>query len=241
MAAEILVPTQEKNPNGNGQPFTIPGFRYWPLTAVIHATFSEATSKWFHFIPFKHFWRSPLKRVIAGLMFWSDSTHLVQFGNASAWLIYLYFGNQKSYHNILTHCKHEMFHVIWCILIDDNFLDEYRDGIIIKCHDRVTHQVFPRIFTYSADYPEKVLIAAICDKGVVARLYQSVKDTVIAARNAIYKLGAPIKGTAVECLLKEFSLVPTVFELGVFKSIFKHLIRLLYTINPEWIVVLNKW
>jgi hypothetical protein len=30
------------------------------------------------------------------------------------------------------------------------------------------------------------------------------------------------------------------FELGVFKSVFKHLIRLLYAINPEWIVVLNE-
>ncbi|KAG2034291.1 hypothetical protein BDR03DRAFT_837174, partial [Suillus americanus] len=30
------------------------------------------------------------------------------------------------------------------------------------------------------------------------------------------------------------------FKLGVFKSVFKHLIRLLYAINPEWIVVLNE-
>jgi hypothetical protein len=48
-----------------------------------------------------------------------------------------------------------MFHAIWHILIDDNFLDAYRNGIIIKCHDRVCCRVFPRIFTYSADYPEK--------------------------------------------------------------------------------------
>jgi Plavaka transposase len=132
IAAEILVPTREKNPDGNGQPFTIPGFQYRPLIAVIHAAFSEATSKWFHFTPFKRFWKSPvtgqeqrlhdelytsdawikahddlqkqrrddgckLEKVIAGLMFWSDSTHLAQFGNASAWPVYLYFGNQSKY------------------------------------------------------------------------------------------------------------------------------------------------
>ncbi|KAG2055970.1 hypothetical protein BDR06DRAFT_842118, partial [Suillus hirtellus] len=57
--------------------------------------------------------------------------------------------------DILTHCKREMFHAIWRILIDDDFLDAYRNGIVIKCHDGVYHQVFPRIFTYSADYPEK--------------------------------------------------------------------------------------
>ncbi|KAG2055898.1 hypothetical protein BDR06DRAFT_981635 [Suillus hirtellus] len=322
MAAEILVPTQEKNPNRNGQPFMIPGFRYWPLTAVIHATFSEATSKWFHFTPFKHFWKSPvtgqeqydsckLEKVIAGLMFWSDSMHLAQFGNASAWPLYLYFRNQSkytcscptsdachhvafipmSYHDILAHCKHEMFRAIWHILIDDDFLDAYRNGIIIKCHDGVYCQVFPRIFTYSADYPEKVLITAIHDKGVcpcpwcllpkslfghiglrsdmvgrVARVHRFIKGAVVTACNAIYNLGTPIKGAAIEHLLKESSLMPTIntfaeqlgpfgfdcfsmlvvnllheFELGVFKSVFKHLIRLLYAINPEWIGVLNEW
>ena len=30
-------------------------------------------------------------------MFWSDATHLAQFGNASAWPIYLFFGNQSKY------------------------------------------------------------------------------------------------------------------------------------------------
>ena len=38
-----------------------------------------------------------LERVIAGLMFWSDATHLAQFGSASAWPVYLFFGNQSKY------------------------------------------------------------------------------------------------------------------------------------------------
>ena len=38
-----------------------------------------------------------LERVIAALMFWSDATHLAQFGNASAWPVYLFFGNQSKY------------------------------------------------------------------------------------------------------------------------------------------------
>ncbi|KAG1717967.1 hypothetical protein EDB19DRAFT_1651785 [Suillus lakei] len=131
-AAEILVPTREKNADGNGQPFSVPGFHHRPLVAVIHAAFSEASSRWFHLTPFKRFWKSPLtgreqrlydelytsdawnkahdelqkqKRddgcklewVIAGLMFWSDATHLTQFGNASAWPVYLFFGNQSKY------------------------------------------------------------------------------------------------------------------------------------------------
>ncbi|KIK13410.1 hypothetical protein PISMIDRAFT_118968 [Pisolithus microcarpus 441] len=34
-----------------------------------------------------------LEWVIAGLMFWSDATHLTQFAHASAWPVYLFFGN----------------------------------------------------------------------------------------------------------------------------------------------------
>ena len=39
----------------------------------------------------------PLERVIAGLMFWSDSTQLNQFGHTSTWPIYLFFGNLSKY------------------------------------------------------------------------------------------------------------------------------------------------
>ncbi len=35
--------------------------------------------------------------VVVGLMLWSDSTRLAQFGSASLWPLYLYFGNQSKY------------------------------------------------------------------------------------------------------------------------------------------------
>ena len=38
-----------------------------------------------------------LEKVVAGLMFWSDSTHLAQFSHTSAWPIYLFFGNLSKY------------------------------------------------------------------------------------------------------------------------------------------------
>jgi hypothetical protein len=38
-----------------------------------------------------------LERVIAGLMFFSDATHLANFGTAKAWPLYLYFGNLSKY------------------------------------------------------------------------------------------------------------------------------------------------
>lgn len=38
-----------------------------------------------------------LERVIAGLMLFSDATHLTNFGTAKAWPLYLYFGNLTKY------------------------------------------------------------------------------------------------------------------------------------------------
>lgn len=38
-----------------------------------------------------------LEKVILGLMFWSDSTHLASFGNAKVWPLYMYFGNLSKY------------------------------------------------------------------------------------------------------------------------------------------------
>lgn len=46
-------------------------------------------------------------------------------------------------------------HEVWRVLLDKDFLDAYKHGIVLKCADGVLRRVYPRIFTYSADYPEK--------------------------------------------------------------------------------------
>jgi hypothetical protein len=38
-----------------------------------------------------------LEKVILGLMFWSDSTHLANFGTAKVWPLYMYFANLSKY------------------------------------------------------------------------------------------------------------------------------------------------
>jgi len=133
------------------------------------------------------------EKIVAALMFWSDATHLANFGNAKLWPIYMFLGNLSKYiraqptsnachhvayipsfldslqdalasthakwhtqkKQILTHCRRELMHGVWKILLDDDFLHAYKYGIVIKCHDGVERRVYPRIFTYSADYPEK--------------------------------------------------------------------------------------
>jgi Plavaka transposase len=56
---------------------------------------------------------------------------------------------------LLTHCRRELMHAIWQLLLDEELMVAYRHGIVINCADGITRRVYPRIFTYSADYPEK--------------------------------------------------------------------------------------
>lgn len=260
------------------------------------------------------------EKVVAALMYWSDSTHLANFGTAKLWPIYMFLGNlskyiraqptsgachhlaylpslpdtfedwAKGFHakwatqkgDILTHCRRELFHAVWKHLLNDEFLAAYKYGIVIKCIDGVERRVYPRIFTYSADYPEKVLIATIRDKGLCPcprclvskmaldkmgqRRDRTMRGTlrripmvlIERARGFIYDTALPIGGAAVNSLLKASSSIPVLnaftsrlsnaarpddrfdtsrilvvdllheFELGVWKALFTHLIRMLY-------------
>ena len=57
--------------------------------------------------------------------------------------------------NTITHLKRELVQKVWELLLDDEFLEVYEHGIVITCADGITRRIYPRFFTYSADYPEK--------------------------------------------------------------------------------------
>jgi Plavaka transposase len=46
-----------------------------------------------------------LPRVIVAMMFWSDVTHLTNFGTAKLWPCYLFFGNESKYRRCKPTCK----------------------------------------------------------------------------------------------------------------------------------------
>ena len=56
---------------------------------------------------------------------------------------------------LFTHCRRELFHAQWKDILDEEFLQAYEHGMVFLCGDNIKRQLFPRIFTYSADYPEK--------------------------------------------------------------------------------------
>ncbi|GJJ14857.1 hypothetical protein Clacol_009125 [Clathrus columnatus] len=118
-----------------------------------------------------------------------------------------------------THCQHELFHAALNFLFDEDFLEAWNKGIVIDCIDGVKWRVFPRIFTWSADYPEKVLLASIRDLGMypcprclvkkddIPRLER--QDKIEKARNSIYRDGFVVNSETVNQFLKDESLTPT--------------------------------
>ncbi|OJA16859.1 hypothetical protein AZE42_09971 [Rhizopogon vesiculosus] len=198
-----------------------------------------------------------LPHVVAALMFWLDAMHLTTFGNAKLWPVYMYFGNELKYRHssgfiqrfagtytkgkgvgreCTTHCQHELFQAQWKVLLDDEFLEVYEHGIVILCCDGIKRRFYPRIFTYSADYPEKVLVATIWQLGgcpcpqcliptahlhnlgmshdrqqhsMLARSDASRSQLVAMACNLIYEKNYGVDSAAVESLLKPNSWVPT--------------------------------
>ena len=57
--------------------------------------------------------------------------------------------------SFLAHCAREVYHAQWSTILDDEFLEAYRHGMVVKCHDQICRRFYPRIFTHSADYKEK--------------------------------------------------------------------------------------
>ncbi|KAJ3574499.1 hypothetical protein NP233_g1729 [Leucocoprinus birnbaumii] len=201
----ITVPT---NYSGKRHPMALPNACLYNSDAFLeeHAKLQQQKSSTG---PNAH-----LETAVAAIMLWSDATHLADFGSASLWPSYCYFGNQSKYerlkpsnfaaHHIayvppltrafqdwyrnhpdnnkkpsgasehpdntekfsasrelLTHLKRELMHAIWTLLLDPEFCHAYEHGIPVDCADGVRRLLFPRFFTYSADYPEKALLATI--------------------------------------------------------------------------------
>ncbi|TBU21594.1 hypothetical protein BD311DRAFT_678015 [Dichomitus squalens] len=135
--------------------------------------------------------------VIGGILAYSDSTHLTNFGTASLWPIYMFFANLSKYlrfkptmfaaHHlayvpslpasllrfyedtfgvpasaaVIRLLKYDLMQKVWLLLLDAEFMHAVTHGILIVCGDGITRRVFPRIFLYSADYPEKCLLACL--------------------------------------------------------------------------------
>ncbi|THU81836.1 hypothetical protein K435DRAFT_823362 [Dendrothele bispora CBS 962.96] len=217
-----------------------------------------------------------VENVPVGIMAWSDETHLTQFGDQSMWPIYIYFGNQSKYERAkpTSFAAHHLAYIPKLIL-DPEFMHAYEHGILVKCGDGIVRRLFPRFFTYSADYPEKVLLATIrslghcpcphclVEKHQIRQLgmrwdrspridTEHRQNIIVNLRRWIFDYGYRIASQAIEntfsnCFYKfgtNFFLmfVPDVLheiELGVWKAILTHLIRILFAYGNDTVQELD--
>ena len=55
----------------------------------------------------------------------------------------------------LTHLKRELIHAVYELILNSKLVDAYKEGLVITCYDGIQRRLFPRLLTYSGDYPEK--------------------------------------------------------------------------------------
>ncbi|KAL1749401.1 hypothetical protein FB107DRAFT_280858 [Schizophyllum commune] len=115
------------------------------------------------------------ERMVAALQFALDGTRLANFGNAKAWPIYVTLGNLSKYIRAVP-TSGALYHLAYIPSLPSSFAAfgeatcpkwktqqrditthcrPYKYGIVVRCLDGIERRVYPRIFTYSADYPEK--------------------------------------------------------------------------------------
>ncbi|KAJ3547908.1 hypothetical protein NMY22_g1480 [Coprinellus aureogranulatus] len=254
-----------------------------------------------------------LPRCVIGLMFASDETMLTSFGHVKLWPVYMSFGNETKYRRGRVSLK--LFEEVayfqtsgylprlvfagenysmnsgkfFWIPISSMLMGMALWWIVVMVSEGV---FYPRIMTYSADYPERVTVVGIrnlgdypCPRCLVPMdaiqfigthsdlqfrtSQQRVDDDarkkkISAARSSIYKGNYSVNATIVENQLKPTSLVPAQnafseqlstfgfdmhrmlavdvlheVEIGIWKSLFIHLLRLLETIDTASIGILN--
>ncbi|KAE9384947.1 hypothetical protein BT96DRAFT_841397 [Gymnopus androsaceus JB14] len=66
---------------------------------------------------------------------------------------------------VLTNVQREILQSIYGLIFDNEFMEAYDHGLVLKCANIVQRCLFPCLFTYSVDYIEKILIATICMLG----------------------------------------------------------------------------
>ena len=57
--------------------------------------------------------------------------------------------------SMLTHLRRELAQAVLGLLLDDNLICAYTDGVPIKLFDGTVRALYPRFLCYCADYPEK--------------------------------------------------------------------------------------
>ncbi|RPD56887.1 hypothetical protein L227DRAFT_587910 [Lentinus tigrinus ALCF2SS1-6] len=225
-----------------------------------------------------------LEYAVAPIMLYSDSTHLTNFGTASLWPIYVFFGwlskyvrakpnsfvahhlayipslpdtvqawYQKRYGEpasaaILRFCKRELMQKIWMLLLDTDFVHAYEHGFLNDIYlmgtkrDLASRTKNARKDTGPLQHAIATVRRWIFQDGIspeASRVENSPLNThsTTSSRSAfstrLFTFGFDVYQMLVPDPMHEF-------ELGVWKSTFTHLIRVLIAAGGACVQQLDK-
>ncbi|KAG6808787.1 hypothetical protein H0H92_002888 [Tricholoma furcatifolium] len=283
--ASISIPlprTRKSFKSENHAPSVTINFYHRDIVEVFKSVAQSMSAKKVHWQGYQQFWKpsddEPEQRVYGELPDIVQEVYQRTFGVSAS-------------SSILTHLKRELIHGAWKIILTDEFKNIYREGIVLLCGDGICRRLYLRFFCYSADYPERTLMACIKQMGIylcatcqimkaqIQRLGTKLHDIIWSgkhrmdssqhlaeirkARKIIFQKGYAATGKAIERKLG-YSFVPIEnafsslllsakqnyfdlfvpdlmheIELGVWKQIFTHLVRMLHTYGPRAITTLD--
>ncbi|KAG8730050.1 hypothetical protein FRC10_003180 [Ceratobasidium sp. 414] len=148
---------------------------------------------------------------------------------------------------LLTHVQRELMHAVWVVLVDNEFIEAWRGALSNDTQQWCLFMSICFVQRASASQMGTLTDMRTCKKWRIDN--EKRQGKVERARHIIYDQGKPIQGKDVEDLLKAESHIPTMnafsdrlhdfkfdifsalvvdqlheVELGVWKSLFKHLI-----------------
>ncbi|KAJ2914408.1 hypothetical protein MD484_g6007, partial [Candolleomyces efflorescens] len=191
-----------------------------------------------------------VERVVVALMIWSDATHLTTFSNATLWPCYMFFGNESKYRRCQP--SQRLSHQIaYFSKLPDSFRDylKERNGGKMPSEALLTHLSREFFHAQWSALLDEDLFHAMNDLRSENDRFKLVEE----ARTEIFTHGYAVDGDKIESILENLSLVPTTnsfsalppslhvsdifgtlvvdllheFEIGVWKRLFTHLLRLL--------------
>ncbi|EKM78993.1 hypothetical protein AGABI1DRAFT_75575 [Agaricus bisporus var. burnettii JB137-S8] len=143
-AEKVLFRNAESVPRAE-----VSGLFYRRPIEVIKAALSEPLAQDFHLTPYQ-----PSAHA---------SHHIAYIPKLSDSFKDSYKAIHKKYptQSVITNCRRELVHEIWLLLMDEDFVEAYKNGFTHEFFDGVIRRVFLRISIYGMDYPEKVLMSLI--------------------------------------------------------------------------------
>ncbi|KAI0667339.1 hypothetical protein C8Q78DRAFT_994357 [Trametes maxima] len=167
--------------------------------------------------------------------------------------------------DVLTFCKHELMQCVWLLLLDEEFMDTYKNGILVVCGDGVTCRIFPPFHDLLGRLPGKNSCHGTQTPSPAQTDSKQQQRDIKKARKLIFEDGRSLASRRVKDLLDARSLNPIQpafsvqlspfgvnvydlfapdlmheFELGVWKGTFTHLLRLVAAQGDDMLKEFNR-